>query len=244
MVYLALPPEYISEAESLNSPIAYMTYRICPSGHLLRAGSPVNGSIMYIDDSGTVSESNTIADEIVRECIARHFSGVVLDLSPGFPKNIAQAIVSACVKNNLQIYVPPHLAHCQGSIVLISTGISAGSLNAKLVSALRQYGAKRVALAIDYLRTDYTLPAKEGNGQELTNTQLNALITKYRSPSFFSKELCTYYFTYRTVNKAHLVLYDNAISIKRKLSIGKSLGIDIAFMFYPHVKNILSNILD
>lgn len=244
MVYLVLPPEYINEATKLNYDLAYMTYRICPSGHLLRADIPPKGGIMYLDDSGTVSESSYIADEILHECSSRHFSGVVLDLSPDFPKSMAQTIAKVCIKNSLQVYVPPYLSFCQNSIVLISTGISSGSLNTRLVSAIRQYGSKRVALAIDYLRTDFTLPAKNANGQELSDTQLKDLMNKYRSPSFYSKELCTYYFTYRTQNKSHLVLYDNAVSIKRKLTLGKSLGIDTAFMFYPHVKDILSGILD
>ncbi|MBE6948910.1 MAG: hypothetical protein E7456_03585 [Ruminococcaceae bacterium] len=244
MVYLALPPESIKDAPKQSFGHAYMTYRISNTGRLLRANTTAEykGGLMYIDDNGAITGSGFLPGEIVRECMAHGFSGVVLDLSPGFPQDAALSISAVCVKHKLSVYVPPHFAHCPNSIVMLSTGISVGSLNGKLTSGIRQYGPDRVAVMLDYVRRDYTLPAKEENVQELTDSQLNALITKYRSPSFFSKELCTYYFTYRTANKAHLVLYDNAVSMKRKSALSESLGIKHTFMFYPHVKDILDRI--
>ena len=245
MVYLALPPESINEIPNLNCGHAYMTYRISNTGRLLRANTSTfpKGGIMYIDDSGAITGSGFLPGEIVRECMANGFSGVVLDLSPKFPQEAAISIAAVCHKHKLTVYVPPHFAACPNSVILVSTGISVGSLNSKLNSFIKQYGLNRVALMLDFVRCDYTLPAREENGQELTDTQLNALINKYRSPSFFSKELCTYYFTYRAANKAHLVLYDNAVSMKRKIILGESLGIKTSFMFYPHVKNTIESIL-
>lgn len=245
MVYLAVPPDSISEASRLGVGLAYMTYRISNTGRLLRANTPVSyqGGIMYIDDSGAITGSGFLPGEIVRECTAKRFSGVVLDLSPSFPQEAAISIAAVCSKHKINVYVPPYFAECPNSIVLISTGISVGSLSTKLTSSIKQYGLQRTALMLDYQRCDYTLPAKEENGQELSEYQLNTLITKYRSPSFFSKELCTYYFTYRIANKAHLVLYDNAVSLRRKITIGESLGINTSFMFYPHVKSVLDRVL-
>lgn len=244
-IYLAAPPDSITEAAKAGCSLAYMSYRISSSGRLFRANMPsAAGGIMYIDDSGSVANNGYLANDIVRECFARRYSGVVLDLSMEFPNEIAVSIATACLKNKIKVFVPPHLSYCPDSIVLISTGISAGSLNAKLYSAIEQYGSERVAMEIDCHRADYTLPAKDGNGHELTESELNSMMGRYHSPSFFSKDLCTYYFTYRTANKAHLVLYDNAVSIRRKLALGTTLGISTAFLFYPHVKHVIARILE
>lgn len=246
MIYLAVPPENVAEAAELKYGIAYMTYRISGDGHLLRANTIAlrKNSIMYLDDNGTVTGSSQLPSEIVRECTANSFTGVVLDLSSDFPRETAISIATACSRHSIKVFVPYQFAYCSDSIVLLSTDISVGSLNTRLTTAIRQYGLNRVALMTDFVRCDYTLPAKEENGQTLSNSQLNALITQYHSPSFYSKDLYTYYFTYRSANKAHLVLYDNAASLRHKLKLGKALGIKTAFMFYPHVKGIINDVLE
>jgi spore germination protein YaaH len=65
---------------------------------------------------------------------------------------------------------------------------------------------------------------------------------RYGPKPFFSKELCTYYFTYRHNDEAHFVMYDNAASISAKLSLGKKLGIEEAFLLYPEIEDVLPHI--
>ncbi len=246
-ICLAAPKNHITEASSTGCPIACMTYRISGSGRLLRTEMPQGaaGGLMYIDDCGEfTAPDRMLPGDVIRECAARRFSGVVLDLSPEMPNEIAEELSSVCRKNRLTVFVPQHLAMCQGAVVMIPTGITTGSLSRRLRSAADRYGANRVAMAVDFLRGDYALPAKTGNGTELTADELSSLKARYRSASFFSKDLCAYYFTYRTGNRTHLVLYDNAVSVRRKLSLGESLGIETAFLYYPHVKDFLDRILE
>ena len=90
---------------------------------------------------------------------------------------------------------------------------------------------------------DFTLPARSGTGVSLSKQEFNNLYRKYRRASFFSKELCTYYFNYRQGNSAHFVLYDNSRSIKSKLGVASKFGISSALFYYPEVSDILNDIL-
>ena len=66
-----------------------------------------------------------------------------------------------------------------------------------------------------------------------------------RSPSvFFSNELCARYYTYMSrENGAHFVLFDDAMSIRKKLQVARSLGIRRAVAALPEIDDLLPALL-
>ena len=85
--------------------------------------------------------------------------------------------------------------------------------------AAAQYGAGRVALAVERVAADFFLPAPSGQGHPLSQEELKALMDEREPAVFFSNELCAHYFTYMNrQNGAHFVLFDDAASIRKKLA--------------------------
>lgn len=99
-------------------------------------------------------------------------------------------------------------------------------------------------MEVERVRMDFTLPAANGTGRELTPEAFSALAEAYRPRSFFSEALCAHYFTYQDKKGTHFVLYDDAVSIRRKLALAARMGIDSAFMFYPHVRDLVGELAD
>jgi spore germination protein YaaH len=121
--------------------------------------------------------------------------------------------------------------------------LSGGTLSGHISDAIAKYGNSRVALEIERVRMDFSLPATQGTGKELTAEDVQSLIEQYNPQSFLSKDLCAYYFTYHDKKGTHFVLYDNGASIKRKLSVAAKMNIEDAFIFYPHVTDIIDKIV-
>jgi hypothetical protein len=108
---------------------------------------------------------------------------------------------------------------------------------------VNKYGVQRIALEIERVRMDFTLPSVNGTGKELSAYELDALIEQHKTQSFFSKDLYAFYFNYREKKGTHFVLYDNGVSIKRKLQAAGNIGVEHAFLFYPHVNDIIDKII-
>ena len=250
-IILAAPPENIAAALETGCAVAYMVYRIGRGYHLYRAqGSEyLKNGMMVVDTDGYVGggPSSALVTEILGECGKCGFDGIVLDTGGKTTAQVAALtsyLASAAAERGLTLFVPEALADASArAVVLLPTALSGGSLSDHISDALTKYGAGRVALEIERVRMDFSLPAVTGAGKELTAEELQSLVDQHRAQSFLSKELCAYYFTYRDKKGTRFVLYDNAASIRRKLSVASKLGIGNAFMFYPHVADILDKIL-
>jgi spore germination protein YaaH len=86
---------------------------------------------------------------------------------------------------------------------------------------------------------DFKVPERTGVGKILTDKQLNSLRDAHCKRQFYSSGLCANYFNYTDNMETHFVLYDDADTIKKKLTLASSLGIRTAFLYYPHVSDIL-----
>jgi predicted alpha/beta-fold hydrolase len=233
-------------------PVAHMMYRIGRGYHLFRAQGAeyYKGGLMVVDTDGFSGGGPTSALvlEIIDECRKRNFLGIVLDTGgraavplPALTVHLA----SDAHQHGLKLYVPEALAAASDlTIVLVPTALSGGTLADHIGEALKKYGPGRVALEIERVRMDFSLPAMSGTGRELTAEEFQALQQHHHAQSFFSKDLCAYYFSYHDKTGVRFVLYDNAASIKRKLSVGAKLGITDAFIFYPHVADIIDKIVE
>jgi len=254
-IILVAPTEFIeaaAEAAALTGYIvAHMIYRIGRGYHLYRAQGAeiVKGGLMVVDTDGFTGggPSSALVAEIIGECEKNNLTGIVLDTggkSTHQLMSLTAHLASDAVSHGLKLYVSEPLASAsEHAIVLIPTALSGGTLSDHIGDALKKYGTGRVALEIERVRMDFSLPAVTGTGKELTAEELQALIEQYHAQSFLSKDLCAYYFTYRDKKGTRFVLYDNAASIKRKIAVASKLGIESAFIFYPHVEDIIDKIM-
>jgi hypothetical protein len=244
---IAFPPDLISEASAIRAETAYTIYRIGRDGHLYRADTEKlpSGGVMVLDDGGNPFSGSPVllAGEAMREASARRCSGILLDLSKSQsnqPGVLASLLSSECKKHSIRLFVPEHLAQSSDqAIILVETAISSGSLQRNLHGAVTKYQAERVALDIERIRLDITLPSTDGQGQPLSAAELKSLMVRYGARSFFSPELCAWYFNYRVEGKLHFVLYDDLESIRRKITLASRFGISRAILYYPEVSDII-----
>jgi hypothetical protein len=250
-IILAAPPETIDAAAQTGCAVAYMIYRIGRGYHLYRAqgAEHFKNGLMVVDTDGYTGGGplSALVSEILGECEKNNYSGIVLDTGGKTPAQVSALtayLAPAAAEREMTSYVPEALAGASDkAVVLLPTALSGGTLSGHIGDALTKYGPGRVALEVERVRMDFSLPAVTGMGKELSPEELQALIEQHHPQSFLSKDLCAYYFTYRDKKGTRFVLYDNAASIRRKLSVASKLGIASAFMFYPHVADIMDKIL-
>jgi len=249
---LAVPPDAGKEALSFGLPPAHMAYRVGGGPHLFRSSLPVaaRSGYMVIDDAGFdgLGEALPFCHEVLRECTARGFTGVVCSFRdrplPVLGQITAQ-LADLMEKRSWPLYVTEPYAQFSGKArVLISSALSGGSLRQRLADAAEKYGPDRLCLAVERVAQDFFLPSPTGQGVPLSREALRTLMDQ-RAPSvFFSDELCAHYFTYMSrQNGAHFILFDDAGSIRKKLQVARSLGIGRALLPYPQVDDLLAEIL-
>ena len=248
---LAVPPEDVTAAQSYGLTLAHVAYRVGGGPHLFRSNLPipVRGGLMYIDDSGFDGRGtpDTFCQEVVRECSARGFGGIICAFDRNLP--LLAAIVAQLgpmlARQSRSFYVSePYGRHTATGRVLIPTALSGGSLRQRLSEAAERYGTGRVALAVERSAEDFFLPSPNGQGRPLTREELAAKRQELSPSIFFSDELCARYFTYMNRQSgAHFVLFDDAGSIRKKLRLAEAMGIDRALFFYPEVSDLLPDIL-
>ena len=248
---LAAPPEDVTAAQAHGLTLAHMAYRVGGGPHLFRSNQPIpaRGGLMYIDDGGFDGRGtpDAFCQEVVRECAARGFGGVVCAFDRKLPllSAVVEQLGPMLVRQGRSFYVSEPYGRCTATgRVLIPTALSGGSLRQRLGEAVERYGAGRVALAVERTAADFFLPSPDGQGRPLTREELKARLEE-RSPSvFFSDELCARYFTYMNRQSgAHFVLFDDAGSIRKKLRLAEALGIDRALLCYPEVSDLMGDIL-
>ena len=248
---LAAPPEDVTAAQAHGLTLAHMAYRVGGGPHLFRSNQPIpaRGGLMYIDDGGFDGRGtpDAFCQEVVRECAARGFGGVICAFDRKLPllSAVVEQLGPMLVRQGRSFYVSEPYGRCTATgRVLIPTALSGGSLRQRLGEAAERYGAGRVALAVERTAADFFLPSPDGQGRPLTREELKARLEE-RSPSvFFSDELCARYFTYMNRQSgAHFVLFDDAGSIRKKLRLAEVLGIDRALLCWPEVSDLMGDIL-
>jgi len=249
---LTTPPDRLRQAQEYRLPIAHLAYRMGGGPHLFRSSRqlPLRGGLMVVDDRGFDGrgEGGPFCREVLQECAARQFTGVLCDFESRFHPLLGRLVGQLdglCQKRGLTLYVPEHLGdYAPGARVLISTALSGGSLAQRLEEAAQHFGPKRVTAAVERVCMDFFLPSPTGQGVELSREELNRRLEE-RSPSvFFSRELCAHYFTYMSrQDGAHFVLFDDAASLRKKLDMAASLGFPAAVLAYPQVDDLLPTLL-
>ena len=243
-LYLAAAPCYLPEARRWGLPIAHAAYRIDSGGRLAALALPpeVRGGLLLVTgtDCAAPPQPEALARDILRQCLQRDYSGVVLE--PVLTAAAVTALESLCRRYGRTLYVPER---CGGQMpdarVVVSTALSGGTLRRRLEEVCRRFGPRRIALDLACVRADFSLPAPYGDGTALTARQLAAL--REQRPVFFSPELCARYFTYRDGGMTHFVLFDDADTLRRKMALAAELGIQTGFLTLPEAAEALPLLL-
>ncbi len=250
-IILAAPPDRIQAAAAYGKPLAHMAYRLGKGPHLFRAQFPAmpKGGLMLIGEEGFdgQGDGSEFCREVLRECTARNFGGIVFD--PECPPtqtlaSIISTLSREAQRRGLSFYLPESYGNYSNSAgILISSAISGGTLKARLEEAVSRYGAKRVTLCIDRSAEDFYLPAPQGSGRRLTRDELHRRIETLDPSVFFSRELCAHYFTYMSRDTgAHFILFDDVGSIQQKFALAEEVGIHRFFLFYDQMDDLLPQI--
>lgn len=225
--------------------VAHLDYTIGPGKRLLRSSRSraFRGGLLVVSDKNMpTGDSGLFASDLVRECQNKGYTGVVANFGAA---SLHESIQNRLSSKGLRLYVPQSLGElARNAQIMCATAISGGSLAVRLKELCDKFGAGRIALDIERLAMDFLLPSPTGEGTPLSRDELNSLLKKRGAQSFFSNDLCAHYFTYSENGKHHFVLYDTAASIKNKLSIAQSLGIEEAFLMYSEVDDVLQGIIN
>jgi len=191
-------------------------------------------------------EVEPFCNEVLRECTARRFTGVVCRFGSHPAPALAQLagqVAQVCAGRGLECFVSEGCGDAapQGTVV-IPTALSGGSLRRRLEEAVEQFGRGRVALWVDRVAQDFTLPAPTGEGERLSVAELARRREELGRAVFFSDELCAHYFTYMVGETGHFVLFDDAGSVRKKLRLAAGLGVNTAFLAYEECEDLLGEL--
>lgn len=218
-LYLTAAPDRLAQARAATAQLAHAAYRIGPGSQLL-------------------------ARQLVRVCLRRGFSGIVLDLEE-LPEGrwaedraaLIRQLAPLLTAYGRRLYVPEiYAAASPETVVLLCTALSGGSLQGRLEEACAAYGAQRLALDLERLMMDFPLPCPSGEGVRLSREELS--IRMQGRSVFYAEDLCARYFTYRRGGQTHFVLFDDAGTLKRKMEMGQVLGIREGFVMLPEVEDL------
>lgn len=245
-LYLTSPSYLVNKSDLHGLSLAQLDYSIGPGRRLRRSARAVayQGSIMVLTDEGfTPGDCSYLVKDVGRECDMRGYSGVLADFEQEYDYTPLLTRLSARLRSSGKaLYVPERYHTVENASVVVSTAISGGSLHQYLEELCDKYGKERITLDIQPLQMDFILPSPSGNGTPIDNMQLQTLLKKRGAQPFYSVDLCAYYFTYSEGGVHHFVLYDNASSIKKKISTAEALGISCGFLLHSEVGSILSEI--
>ena len=230
-IYLAVTPAEAQEASRFRCSLAHVAYCIGPDSTLLRQNLllQTRGGLLSVTDRGApfIASPERLSAAALRECGRRSYGGVLLE-------TLARRL------SPRPVYVPESYAAASGAIPLICTAISGGNFVQRLQEAAAgRDRAGGLALDVQRLRMDFTLPAQSGEGRPLSGRELQDLLDRESPSVFFSQDLCARYFTYARDGETHFVLFDDADTLSQKLRTGGNMGFAAAFLMYPEVQDLL-----
>ena len=220
---IAAAPELRQTACAARLPVANAAYRL-EGGYLCALPMPRSlqgGALLLTGWDGVWRD--TAAQGILRECRARQYGAVIVP----FPD-----------PSLVQTLAPPLY---RAGRVLVCTALSGGDMEERLTRCCRAFGADRIVLDLQRLRMDFPLPCPSGEGVYLTGEQL-AQRQRGRAV-FYSRTLGARYFTYRSGSGTRFVLFDDGDTLRRKIALGRQLGITRGLLALPECGDILDEVI-
>ena len=223
---------------------AWASYRLGPRLLSAMGSAAVRGGLLLVGDSRECGPHDVLARDILRECLRRNYDGVVLDWAHNGPDRGTLTALTGqlCRQYGLRLFVPERYApYAAQATVLLNTAVSGGTLKSCLGDGVRRFGAARLALDLERLRLDFTLPLSANVRRPLTAGELRRL--REGKSVYFSEELCARYFTYRAGSEDHYVLFDDAQTLRKKAALAENMGVREGFFMLPEVADIAGELL-
>lgn len=227
---LAVTPEQAKHAQRQDVTLAHIAYRLESGPTLTRfqQAQPGPGGLLYLGEDNVIGNNYSFFfQQLLRECAARHFQGVIADLPPGHDALVSQ-LDALLPQNTLTLYLPEHYhATAPKGRLLVTTALSGGTLRRHLQERTERYGAGRIVAVLEQVCVRITPPDKTGQGHALTQEELASLRQRLKPQVHWSPELCLRYFTYSEQGKMHFVLFDDRETLLAKRKLCGELGIRV-----------------
>lgn len=222
----------------------WAVYRLGPRLLSALGNAPAQGGLMLIGDSPECGSDDVLARDILRECLRRSYDGIVLDWHHSGTEHggLTARVDRLCGQYGRRLFVPEqYAAHAPQATVLVNTAVTGGTLKSCLDEGVRRFGASRLALDLERMRLDFTLPHTMNVRLPLTAEELRRL--REGKSVYFSDDLCARYFTYRSGSENHYVLFDDAQTLRKKADMAENRGIREGFFMLPEVADIAGELL-
>ena len=245
-LYINTKPQDEPKLNTKPLRLSHLAYQIGSDGHLRRAAgcAKLHGGLLSLNgiDHPAIQDAPALAQEIIRECITHRCEGVCADFGQNPTQDrvrLLQLLSQLLQRNSMALFVSSaYGAYVDTATVLINTALSGGTLSAMLRDAQETFGASRIALDIERVTMDFTLPSYSGEGEPLTQEALLQLQEIHKSSVFFSRELCAKYFTYQKEGQSHFVLFDDADTLRYKIALGSRMHISYGFLLYSEIADL------
>jgi hypothetical protein len=147
-IIVTITPDRLREIQRLPVIPAHAVYRMGRGPHLFRANgsSAPRGGMMLLDcrTFDGLGAAPPFCQEVIQECSARGFTGVVCDFEAGrLPplEQVVRELGGQCRRRNWTLIVPEQYGHCsEHALVMISSALSGGSLRQRLQEAQERFG--------------------------------------------------------------------------------------------------------
>ena len=244
--FIAVTPEEEREAARHHLPLAHVAYRLGEDSSLLRRNLllQTRGGLLSVSDrdAPAVGDPGALCAAVLRECGRREYQGVLLDFeAPPRPDlmRLVRLLGERLPAARRTLYVPEGYASAAPHApVLCNSAVSGGSWIEYLRENVQRLGPGRLALDLERVRMDFSLPSPTGHGTPLTGQELARLMEREAPAVFCSPELCARYFTYTRSGETHFILFDDGETLRRKLRAAASLGCAAAFLMWPEIQDI------
>ena len=244
-VYLAVTPDQLRSASRYTRSIAHMAYHISQDGRLIKDGqlrTPSGILVLSDHNCGPIQAPAMLCRDVWMECAGRGCGSVLADFELPLSEDrssFLQKLAQILARNGRRLFVPEHYGEdVSHASVLICTALSGGCLSQRLEEAKQHFGP-RLALDLQRLRMSFPLPCPSGEGSPMTASDLQKLMETQQPAVFFSPDLCAKYFTYICGDAIRFVLFDDAETLRKKIHMGRELGIHTGFMLYPETEDLL-----
>ena len=249
-LYLTTTPDHLDACLPLTDRLAHVAFCIGDDGALLCRPLPesLRGGLLVLRQEGAFPSQAVVSlsREVLRLCLRRNFSGVVLDLPPtpcAGSQALSQQLDDLCLRYGRKLYVPPACAEAAPhGQVLICTALSGGSLTELLAEACDRYGPQHIALDLQRLMMEFPLPCHTVVGTPLSSQELRQ--RRQGRSIYYCDGLCARYFTQRQNGETRFILFDDADTLRRKITLAEGMGIGEGFFMWPEVADIARELFE
>ncbi len=184
---------------------------------------------------------NGCAAAIINETKKRLSHGVFLD----FENNKATDFEKLCEhlsNHKLQVFTPLSKDHIPGTIPVVSSSVTGGSLHEHFEETHNRF--RNFAVSIERMSMEFPLPCTSSKIRMLTKRGLLSKISRYEPDIFFSPQMQCKYFLYNpSGDEVFAVLFDDNETISGKLRLAKKHGAVCSFLVFSEICDIFNDII-